>query len=247
MSSRCWLDGLDNLGSWDRNGNQENRVIQASVWHWQINSGFAISPVLRWRLWQQRIQQETQAATQARSNPSSCLWGNPQEQVLHSANTDFHPWVMSAPFSHPLLKPLPNSSLGENHIPHPELHLCPAGGRGACPYLPLLLGGSQLEGRVCMPGSRGVTDNDRKIVKVLICFLLYFPVFTILSSLEWKNEKPIVTVPTNQFGHIPHSICNVSSVLAGGWTSRQSTAGRTYLNWGVFFREQMPNLLQHFR
>lgn len=45
-----------------------------------------------------------------------------------------------------------------------------------------------------MPSSRGVTDNERKeSVNVLICFLIYFPVFTLLSSLEWKNEKPIVT------------------------------------------------------
>lgn len=114
-----------------------------------------------------------------------------------------------------------------------------------CLYLPLLLGGSQLEGRVCMAVSRGITENETKQKKLFTrCVLSFF--FTVFYYILIKVKKwEANTDYTNKVT----AIFFATSVISTLWMdkSRQGTALAIYLICGAFFREQMTNLFQHFR
>lgn len=99
---------------------------------------------------------------------------------------------MSVYCSHPLIKPLPNCTVRGNHIPH----------FGAAPSLPCrwkvtpLLPSSAAGGfSAWRQGLHAQFQRCHwqweKENSVNILFLLYFPAFSILSPLEWINEKPV--------------------------------------------------------
>lgn len=193
-------------------------------------------------MWQERIPQDRHAATGLAGFHLSPHW----KYMLCSAPTDFQLWCTSVWFPHPLEKPPLNCSVRENHIPLcREAATLLGSWKWHCLYLPLLLGGSQLEGRVCMAVSRGITENETKQKKLFTrCVLSFF--FTVFYYILIKVKKwEANTDYTNKVTVIFFATSVISTLWMG--KSRQGTALSIYLICGAFFREQMTNLFQHFR
>lgn len=185
-------------------------------------------------MWQEKIHQDRHAAT---SLPVGDVW----KYMLHSAPTDFQLWCTSVWYPHPLEKPPFKCRVRVNHIPLCKSAAALLGSwKWHCPYLPLLLGGSQFEGRVCMAISRGIAKNETKQKKLFtgLCFLLSSCILLYFKEWEVNTDYSKVTV-----------IFFATTVISALWVgkSRQSTALAIYLICGAFFREQMTNLFQHFR
>lgn len=173
--------------------------------------------------------------------------------MLHSAPTDFQPWGISVCFSHPLINPLPNCSVRGNHIPHLRAAASlPGEVEGdLAPTFLCSWGVFNLKaGFACPFPEVSLTMRERRECYFLYTFslfsLLYFPLY-----FNWSQKLRSKYRLYQQTNLVLFLTSFAISLLSWHWkgvdASRQGAALTIYLNWGVFFREQMANLFQHFR